>query len=60
VGWGGMYWIALAQDRGRSWPPVNVVINLRVSHNEDNFLTSYRPVSFSGRTALHGVNRFVR
>ena len=28
---GDMYWIALAQGWGRSWPPVNVVTNLRVS-----------------------------
>jgi len=56
VEWGGMCWIALAQDRGRSWPLVNMVTNLRVSQNEDNFLTSYGPVSFLGRTPLHGVS----
>jgi hypothetical protein len=30
VGWGGMDWIDLAQDRGRWWVLVNPVMNLRV------------------------------
>jgi hypothetical protein len=30
VGWGGMDWIYLAQDRDRWWALVNVVMNLRV------------------------------
>jgi len=29
VGWGGMEWIALAQERDR-WALLNAVINLRV------------------------------
>ena len=31
VGWGGMDWIELAQDRGRRRVPVNAVMNLRVA-----------------------------
>jgi hypothetical protein len=31
VGCGGMEWIKLAQDRGRWWALVNVVMNLRVA-----------------------------
>jgi hypothetical protein len=30
VAWGGMDWIALAQDRDRWWVLVNAVVNLRV------------------------------
>jgi hypothetical protein len=30
VGFGGMDWIELAQDRGRWWALVNVVMNLWV------------------------------
>ena len=35
----GMDWIDLAQDRGRWWAFVNMVMNLQVPHNAGNFLT---------------------
>jgi hypothetical protein len=38
VGWGGMDWIDLDQDRERWWPLVNVVMNLWVPQNTGNFL----------------------
>ena len=28
VGWGGMYWIALAQDMGRRWAHVNPAMDV--------------------------------
>jgi len=31
VGWGVMDWTDLAQDRGRWWTLLSVVINLRIS-----------------------------
>jgi CRISPR/Cas system-associated protein Cas7 (RAMP superfamily) len=47
--------IDLAQDRERWWALVIAVMNLLVSYNVGNFLTSFKPVSFSRRTLLHEV-----
>jgi len=55
VGFGGMDWIEMAQDGYRWWAIAIEVMNLRVPKNTGNFLTSRKPVSFSGRTVLHGV-----
>jgi hypothetical protein len=58
VGCGDMDWIDLVQDMERWRAVVNVVMNLRVSQNAGNFLTSCKPVSFAGRTVLHGVSKY--
>jgi hypothetical protein len=55
VGWRGMNWIDLAQDRDRWWVLVNAVMKLWVAYNMGNFLTGCRHVSFSGRKLLYGV-----
>jgi len=38
---------------------VNAVMNLLVPQKAGNLLTSWRPVSFSKRTLLHGVSKYV-
>jgi hypothetical protein len=52
-----MDWIELAQDGDRWRVIVNIVMNLQVKSNAGNFLTSYKLVSFSRRTLLHGVSK---
>jgi topoisomerase IA-like protein len=39
---------------------VNAVMNIRVPQNSRNFLTSYKPVSFSRRTQLHRVTTITK
>jgi hypothetical protein len=51
---GGMDWINLAQDKWRFL--VDVIMNHGVSYNAGNILTSWRPLSLSGRTLLHGAS----
>ena len=48
MGCGYMDWIGLAQDRDRWRTLVSAVMNLRVPLNAGNFLTSCKPISFSG------------
>ena len=40
MGYEGMEWIDLAQDRDRWRELMNAVVNLRVSQNVENFLAS--------------------
>jgi len=57
VGYRGVDWIELAQDRNRWRALVSAVMNLRVPHNAGNFMTSCKQVSFSRKTLLCGVSK---
>jgi hypothetical protein len=53
IGWDGMDWINLAQDRDKWRALLNTVMNLRVPQNARNFLGSCTIGNFSRRTQLH-------
>jgi hypothetical protein len=57
VGYGGMDWIEMAQDRESLRVLVNVVMNLPIPESVGISLTSSKPVSVSRRTVLCGVSR---
>jgi hypothetical protein len=56
IGWGGMDWIDLAQDRDQWRTLVNTVMNLQVPQNVGKFLSGCTTGGFSRRAQLHGVN----
>jgi hypothetical protein len=53
MGWDGIDWIDLAQDRDQWRALVNTVMNLRVPYNAGKFLSSSTVDSFSRRAQLY-------
>jgi hypothetical protein len=56
IGWGGVDWIDLVQDRDQWWALVNTVMNLRVPKNAGKFLSSCTIGSFSRMAHLHELS----
>jgi hypothetical protein len=56
MGWDGVAWIDLAQDRDQQRALVNVVMNPRVPFNIGMFLSSCTTVGFSRRAQLYEVS----
>jgi hypothetical protein len=55
IGWDGMDWIDLAQDRDQWRALVNTVMNHQVPQNVGKFLSSCTTGSFSRKAQLHEV-----
>jgi hypothetical protein len=53
IGWDGLDWIDLAQDRDQWRVPVNTEMNFRVPLNAGKFLSSCTIGGFSRRAQLH-------
>jgi hypothetical protein len=53
IGWDGMDWIDLAQNRDQWRALVDKVMNLRVPENAGKFLSGCTIGSFSRRAQLH-------
>jgi hypothetical protein len=56
LGWGGMDWIDLAQDRDQRRALVITGMNFRVPYNFGNFISSCTTCCFPRGTRLHGVS----
>jgi hypothetical protein len=56
MGWYGMDWTDLAEDRDKWRALVNIVMKLQVPQNVGKFLNRCATGGFSRRAQLHGVS----
>jgi hypothetical protein len=56
IGWDGMDWIYLAQDRDNWRALVNIVITLWIPYNVGKLLSSLATIRFLRTPGLHGVS----
>jgi hypothetical protein len=59
IGWGGMDWIDLIENRNQWRDFVNTVTNLQVQQNIEKSLSSRATGGFSVRAQLRGVSKLV-
>jgi hypothetical protein len=58
IGWGGVDWTDLAQDRDQWRALVNTIMTLRISQNMGKFLSSWATGGFSS-TQHHRVSHSI-
>jgi hypothetical protein len=59
IGWSGVDWIGLAQDRDKWIALVNVVLNLRVPYNAGKLSSDYTIGGLSSSAQFHRVSTLV-